>query len=98
MSETAVDSEVLTDAEAAAFLRLPLTTLRELVARGEVPGRRAGKEWRFSRTALRDWLRGPSLKERLLRQAGGWKDDPFLDEILEKTYQARGRSIFESKP
>jgi excisionase family DNA binding protein len=52
------DAEVLTPTELAALLRVELSTLLELVERGEVPGRKLGDEWRFSRTAVIAWLGG----------------------------------------
>ena len=48
--------EVLTAVEAARLLRVGESTVRELAARGELPGRRIGRSWRFSRRALLDWL------------------------------------------
>jgi excisionase family DNA binding protein len=50
------DDGVLTAAEAARLLRVGESTVRELAARGELPGRRVGRSWRFSRRALLDWL------------------------------------------
>lgn len=47
---------MLTLEETAALLRLPVEALRARVAAGEVPGRAFGREWRFSRAALLDWL------------------------------------------
>ena len=52
------DAEVLTPTELAALLRVEVSTLLELVERGEVPGRKLGDEWRFSRTAVIAWLGG----------------------------------------
>ena len=57
-AETADDHEVMTLEEAAALLRLPLDAVRARAAAGELPGRAFGKEWRFSRTALLEWLAG----------------------------------------
>jgi excisionase family DNA binding protein len=48
--------EVLTLDEAAGFLRVPVEAVRERAARGELPGRRFGEEWRFARSALLAWL------------------------------------------
>jgi excisionase family DNA binding protein len=36
-------------------------------------------------------------KERLLRLAGAWKDDPAVDEMLEEIYRQRGRPMVEEK-
>src|SRR4051812_30904800 len=71
--------EVLTLAEAAAYLRVPETEVVRTVGPHGLPGRLIGSEWRFSRTAIQDWLRTPpepSTKESLLALSGSWKDDP----------------------
>jgi excisionase family DNA binding protein len=50
--------EVLTLAEVAALLRLPIETVRDRALAGELPGRAFGQEWRFARTAVLAWLGG----------------------------------------
>jgi excisionase family DNA binding protein len=55
----AEDGDVLTVAEAARLLRVGETTVRDLAARGELPGRKLGRQWRFSRRALLEWLGAP---------------------------------------
>jgi excisionase family DNA binding protein len=52
-------SEVLTLAEAAELLRVPADDVRALVESGELPARRIGETWRFTRTAVLGWLAGP---------------------------------------
>ena len=49
---------VLTLEEAAELLRVEPKEMRKLAANGEVPGRKVGTEWRFSRDALLNWLSG----------------------------------------
>jgi excisionase family DNA binding protein len=51
--------DVLTTAEAAQLLRVGEGTVRDLAARGELPGRKLGRHWRFSRRALLEWLGAP---------------------------------------
>jgi excisionase family DNA binding protein len=53
------EREVLTVREAAELLRVGEHTVRALAARGELPARRLGRRWRFSRRALLDWLAAP---------------------------------------
>ena len=54
------EPEILTPQEAAEFLRVPLLTVQRQAKAGRLPGRRVGKEWRFSRTVLLEWLaKGP---------------------------------------
>ena len=50
--------EVLNADEAAEFLGVNPYTLRRKARAGEMPGRKIGKEWRFSRQALLAWLGG----------------------------------------
>jgi excisionase family DNA binding protein len=50
--------EVLTLEQLATLLSLEPDVVRELAERGEVPGRKLGDEWRFSRAAVLEWLGG----------------------------------------
>ena len=52
--------EVLDAAQAAELLAVEETAILELADRGELPGRRIGGAWRFSRAALLAWLAGGS--------------------------------------
>lgn len=49
--------EVLTLEELAAFLKVSETTAYSLVRTGEISGRKVGREWRFLRSAVVDWLK-----------------------------------------
>jgi excisionase family DNA binding protein len=50
--------EVLTLSEAAALLRVKDHTMYYLLEHGQIKGRRVGKEYRFTRSALLAWLAG----------------------------------------
>jgi len=50
--------EVLDAAEAAELLKVEPATVQELAERDELPGRKLGEQWRFSRAALLAWLAG----------------------------------------
>ncbi len=65
-STTSYD-EVLTIREAAAFLKLSDQHVRRLAEAGELPGRKLGDRWRFSRPALLRYLEG-DLDRRPLRE------------------------------
>lgn len=43
---------VMTPAEVAEVLRLSLTGVRTLAARGDLPGHKIGREWRFLRSDI----------------------------------------------
>lgn len=61
--ETGSD-DVLTVAELADLLKLDPDTVMVRVDAGELPGRRFGTEWRFSRHAVLGWLDGSDSRER----------------------------------
>jgi excisionase family DNA binding protein len=90
--------EVLTLAEAAAYLQLPEAEVVRLVHAQDLPGRFAGKKWRFLKSALQEWLSKPPpkySKEAQLSVAGILKDDPDLVAMVEEIYRRRGRPITE---
>jgi excisionase family DNA binding protein len=51
-------TEVLTLEGAAELLQLEAAQVAELAGAGELPGRRIGDDWRFSRAARLAWLAG----------------------------------------
>lgn len=56
--------DVMLGSETAELLRMSKSTLYYLAARGEVPGRRVGRSWRFVRPDIEAWLRAPSVPPR----------------------------------
>ncbi len=93
--------EVLTLAEAAAYLRVSAAEVVGMVGPRGMPGRLIGSEWRFSKTALDQWLRtppAPSAEEALLALTGAWKDDPDAEDMLQEIYRQRGRPMTEDAP
>ena len=96
MASTMTMADVLTIEEVAEFLRLPEKEVRLYAARLVIPGRQIGDQWRFSRRALEEWLRGPSPKQALLSQAGAFEDDKEdLEALRASIYRDRGRPEVE---
>lgn len=56
--EPAHDDEILTIKEVAAKLRLAARTLRQWADVGIIPAFKLGRQWRFRRTDIENWLRG----------------------------------------
>jgi excisionase family DNA binding protein len=54
--------EVMSAAQAAQFLQVEEAVVVEMAEDGELPGRKLGKAWRFSRDALVAWLAQPGGK------------------------------------
>ena len=86
---------VLTLAEAAAFLRVSAKTMREMARDQRLPCQKVGREWRFLRSALEEWVSGggpgrvgkavtgdASVSEPAVQYAlplGGFSDTAFTD-------------------
>ena len=90
--------EVLTLGEAAAYLRLPEPEVVRLVHLQDLPGRLAGTEWRFLKSAIQEWLSTPPppySKEGQRSVAGLLREDPDLVPMVEEIYRQRGRPITE---
>jgi excisionase family DNA binding protein len=88
--------EVLTLAEAAAYLRLREADVLECVHSQNLPGRFTGSEWRFLKSAIQHWLASAAptpqaRKQAQLALAGKYKDDPDLMQICEDAVRQRGR-------
>jgi excisionase family DNA binding protein len=89
----ATTSEVLTLAEAAAFLRVTEQDVLRLVREQGLPGRAVGEDWRFLKAAVEGWLGTPAPDPRKFWEThfGALKDDPYLEEMLKEIYRRRGR-------
>jgi excisionase family DNA binding protein len=88
--------DVYSLAEAAAYLRLPKEEVLRMTRVQGLPARQVGSEWRFLKAAIQDWLRTSvapkSNKDAWLELAGVWKDDPYLERMLEMIQQRRQRT------
>lgn len=91
-------ADVLTLAEAAAYLRVSADEVVRLVQEQGLPGRPMGGDWRFLTSALQDWLRLGSIRPTgFFSHLGALRDDPDLEPMLEAIYQRRGRPMVEER-
>lgn len=58
------EPDVLTPEQLAELLQVDEKTVRALAAKGDLPGRKIGREWRFSRQAVLEWLALPGKPAR----------------------------------
>jgi excisionase family DNA binding protein len=63
------EPDVLTIEQLAELLQVDQKTVRSLATNGDLPGRKLGRHWRFSRQAVLDWLATPERK----RHAAGFE-------------------------
>ncbi len=57
-----MEKEFLTVEELSRFLRIPRPTVYYLSQKGEIPGIKIGKHWRYNKKTIDKWLKS---KERL---------------------------------
>lgn len=100
---SAQHEDVLTLAEAAAYLRVSEADLDELVSRDAIPAQKIGGKWRFLKRALADWLRyGPHFYREYKKFPPPWLlDYPAMEElmlILEKRLLQRLMTSEEKPP
>ena len=98
----ATTGEVLTLAEAAAYLRLPEADVVSAIQAQGLPGRLVGGEWRLLKPAIQQWLSmglptAEMRKAALLANAGSFADDPDLTAIVEEAMRLRGRPADEGE-
>jgi excisionase family DNA binding protein len=98
-AEPTANSEVLTLAEAAAYLRVSEADVVKTIREENLPARRLGEDWRLLKSAIQDWLRSPPTppgkKDFWKTQLGAFKDDPGLEEMVREIYERRGRPMTE---
>ena len=52
-----MEREILNSEEVSKFLGIPELTVLRLARKGIIPGRKAGRNWLFSKSYLIDWVR-----------------------------------------
>jgi len=58
-----VGKAILTIEEAAMLLGVSMRTFIKILREGDIPARKVGREWRFSRTALIEWIGAGSARD-----------------------------------
>lgn len=65
------DPEILDTEGAAAMLGVPVRYMARLAREGTLPAKKVGRQWRFLRSALRNWLlQSDDALERALDKKG----------------------------
>jgi len=70
-----IGDDILTTKQAAELLQVHETTVSQMAAAGDLPGRKLGRDWRFRRSALLDHITTQHAHTSL-RIAGDWKGNP----------------------
>jgi len=85
MSNEETRRDVLTIEEAAEFLGVSVKTFNKVLHSENIPGRKIGREWKFSRQALLDWI-------------GQGRSDDFYREPREIKAAKNGRPLPPTEP
>lgn len=83
------DREILNIDEAAALLGVSVKTFNKVLHSEDIPARKIGREWKFSRQALITWV-GSGRSSEFYREGG----DSARSES--RTHAARGESAKEA--
>lgn len=52
---------VMNSSELAQMLGVHVNTIKRLALAGEIPARRVGRNWRYNRDTIREWLSGKDI-------------------------------------
>lgn len=88
-------SEIFTVGEVAAYLKLPISTVYRLAERREIPGHKVGRQWRFQRPVIDEWLRKHSETRTTTILVAD--DDDDVREILAEALEGPGRRLLKAK-
>jgi excisionase family DNA binding protein len=88
-SQSRSTSDVVDAQGAADFLNAHVETLRRLARRGEIPSFKVGKDWRFSKKALQQWVEQQQSRTRLPTVLM-IDDDILLLEVMGKSLKEAG--------
>jgi excisionase family DNA binding protein len=88
MSESnGIQRDILTIEEAAELLGVSVKTFNKVLHRENIPARKVGREWKFSRAALIDWVGHGRSKDFYNQQddEGGERSQPIKPERTRRT-------------
>jgi excisionase family DNA binding protein len=88
-------SDIFTVGDVAAYLKLPISTVYRLAERREIPAHKVGRQWRFQRAVIDDWLRKRSETRTTTILVAD--DDDNVREVLAEALEGPGRRLLQAK-
>lgn len=82
-----MDKEILNMEEAAEFFNVSIKTFIKLLKEEQVPARKIGREWRFSRNALIQWLSSGNSRQYSSSESDARE---FFDRVAPEWESMRG--------
>ncbi len=85
------DREILNIEEAASLLGVSVKTFNKVLHSESLPARKIGREWKFSRRALIEWV-GSGRSDEFYRETGAGSGQDTLAKPQQASAQARRTS------
>jgi excisionase family DNA binding protein len=80
-------AEVMNLTQLASYLKMSQASLYHLLAAGKIPGTKVGKQWRFSRQIIDEWLEGEKPRRADILVV---EDDSLILQTVVKVLQGAG--------
>lgn len=91
-------NEVMNGDEAAAYLKMPKSTLLKLCSEGQLPAVKVGRNWKFNRTALEKWRLEKAGSEADFAEDSGVVGEPVPMDFSENLSRAEAATNQQIKP
>jgi len=92
LSATHRAAEVLDVPATAALLTVSVDTVYELFAKGELPGRRVGRKWITTRSAVLRWIENTSESDALARAVERGDADALAKALNSGKVRVKGKA------
>ncbi len=87
------DRDILNIEEAAALLGVSIKTFNKVLHSEDMPARKIGREWKFSRSALINWVGNGSSRDFYKEQRDGHKDGDGVHASASRVRRTEGWKI-----
>ncbi|MCA9425699.1 MAG: helix-turn-helix domain-containing protein [Candidatus Omnitrophica bacterium] len=84
------ESDIMTVEEVARFLKMKPQTVYKWAQEGQIPGTKLGKEWRFRKSILDEWI------DNSIALSKGGFDLMFQQSVLQSNQQSIGKEEIDS--
>ncbi|MCA9413824.1 MAG: helix-turn-helix domain-containing protein [Candidatus Omnitrophica bacterium] len=84
------ESDIMTVEEVARFLKMKPQTVYKWAQEGQIPGTKLGKEWRFRKSILDEWI------DNSIALSKGGFDLMFQQSVLQSNQQSIGKEEINS--
>ena len=87
------DRDILNIEEAAALLGVSIKTFNKVLHSEDMPARKIGREWKFSRNALIQWVGSGSSRDFYKEQRDNYKDQDGARSSTSRAQRTEGWKI-----